>query len=269
MKQLINSTSEPGWPNIEVEFDRPIELFVDNFNGYDPNKKSFKILWVKESEEISKFKSHAIEHHKKFDAVITYDEDVLNQCDNSYFMPFGSTWISEFDFSRPKFFSVSHLTGHKNWLSGHKLRHEIHFLQNEIKIPKNFFVSKHGGPKIFENNRILGETKNNLFDSQFHICIENNKQKNYFTEKLIDCFITKTIPIYYGCPNISDFFNTEGFFIVENAKEIIQIINNLDENQYFKMLSFVEENYKLSLQFSNLTENFREKIQNILNNGNF
>jgi hypothetical protein len=38
--------------------------------------------------------------------------------------------------------------------------------------------------------------------------VESSSETEIFTERLIDCLVTKTIPIYWGCPNISDFFDT-------------------------------------------------------------
>jgi hypothetical protein len=35
MKQVINSYITPGWPNVEVDYHIPIELFVDGFLNYD------------------------------------------------------------------------------------------------------------------------------------------------------------------------------------------------------------------------------------------
>jgi len=264
MKQLINSTSEPGWPNIEVDFDRPVELFVDNFNGYDPNKNSFKILWVKEGEDISKFKSHAIEHHKKFDAVFTYDEDIMNQCDNAHFLLFGTSWIDNFDLLTTKKFQISHLTGFKEYTEGHLLRKKIHYKQNRIKTPIDFYISKYGGVENSFNNKILGETKNPLFESQFHICIENSKQKNWFTEKLIDCFVTKTIPIHWGCDNIGDFFDTRGMFIAKDLKDIIDICNSLNENIYLEKKEFIDKNFEISKKYITITDRFEELVKNIL-----
>ena len=43
-----------------------------------------------------------------------------------------------------------------------------------------------------------------LRDYRYHFCIENIKRDYWFTEKLIDCFVTGTIPIYWGCPSIFD-----------------------------------------------------------------
>ena len=54
----------------------------------------------------------------------------------------------------------------------------------------------------------------------FHIAIENNKSINFFNENLIDCIISKTIPIYYGCPNIDNYFNINGFIIIDSINDI-------------------------------------------------
>lgn len=264
MKQLVNSTSEPGWPNIEVDFHKPVELFVDNFFGYDPNKKSFKILWIKESEEISKFKSQAIEHHKKFDAVITYDEDVLNSCDNAYFLEFGTSWVSDYDFSIEKKFQISHLTGFKEMTDGHRLRKKVHYKQNRIYTPKDFYISSHGGVDNTFDNKILGDSKNPLFESQFHICIENSRQKNFFTEKLIDCLVTKTIPIYWGCENIDNFFDVRGFYIAKNFDEIISISNSLNEDSYLDKVEFIEKNFELSKKYVTIIDRLELVLYNIL-----
>jgi hypothetical protein len=59
-------------------------------------------------------------------------------------------------------------------------------------------------------------SKIEIFETyMFSIVIENSRQIHYFTEKIIDCLLTKTIPIYYGCPNISDYFDTSGWIILE------------------------------------------------------
>ena len=264
MRQLINSTSEPGWPNIEVDFSKPIELFVDNFNGYNPNNNSFKILWVKESEEISKFKASAIEHHQKFDAIIAYDEDILNQCSNAHFMEFGTAWIKDFDSDKFKHFRISHLTGFKELTLGHVLRKKVHYKQNKIKTPIDFYISQYGGVEDAFNNKRLGDKKDPLFESQFHICIENSKQKNFFTEKLIDCLITKTIPIYWGCENIDRFFDVNGFFIVNDLKDIINTCNSLNEKIYQEKKEFVDKNFDLAQKYITNLDRLEIVINNIL-----
>ena len=44
----------------------------------------------------------------------------------------------------------------------------------------------------------------------FSIVIENSIESDYFTEKLLDCFLTGTIPIYVGTKTTSEYFDTDG-----------------------------------------------------------
>jgi hypothetical protein len=105
------------------------------------------------------------------------------------------------------------------------------------------------------NNPLLGDNKFPLFETfQFSLVIESCSEKNYFTEKLIDCLITKTIPIYYGCPNISDFFDTQGWIIlvsksnIERIKELESKLSLLNSDYYTRYLNTVEKNYDISCE---------------------
>ncbi len=210
MIQNIISNTNNCWPNIQIEYYKAIDLYVDSLQNFIYNE-NFKILWVKEVEEISNFKYTVIENYKKFDIILTYDQDILNLCENAVMFEFGTTWVHDYDNLTQKKFQVSHLVGNKNKTNGHKLRQDVYHNQNNILIPKDFYVSSFGSIPNNYNSKVLGDKKNCLFESQFHICIENSKQINLFTEKLIDCLYTKTIPIFYGCDNIGNFFDVRGF----------------------------------------------------------
>ena len=268
MRQILNSNTYPDFPNLEINYHKKVELFMDSFSGYDAYNNSFKILYVKEAEAISHFRKHAIENSHLFDAIITYDKEILNSCKNSYFLTFGTTWIHDYEFKEKKF-QISHLTGHKNTTEGHNLRQKIHYKQELIKTPKDFYISKYGGVENFANNKILGDNKNQLFDSQFHICIENSREDNYFTEKIIDCFVTKTIPIYWGCPNIDNWFDLNGIIVVNNLKDIIETCNGLTEDIYYKKINAIGKNLDLSKKHATINDRLIELIKKILsNNGN-
>lgn len=265
MKQILNSNTNPNWPEIIIYYNRPVELFVDSILNYTHNN-SYKILWVKEGDEISNFKNYVLANYHLFDAILTYDNEILEKCSNSHFMAFGTSWIQDYNFSNEKLFQISHLTGHKRMTRGHIIRQEIHNQQNSINNPIDFYISQHGGVSNQYNNKILGESKNVLFNSQFHICIENSKQNGFFTEKIIDCLITKTIPIYWGCDNIGDFFNTKGFFIANDTIDIINICNSITENTYLSKLEFITENYNKGICYSTLLDRLQETITKILKN---
>ena len=69
-------------------------------------------------------------------------------------------------------------------------------------------------------NLIPNTTKwDGLEKYSYSIAIENESLKNYFSEKFTDCILARTIPIYYGCPNISDFFSNKCYYWLDINKE--------------------------------------------------
>ena len=78
---------------------------------------------------------------------------------------------------------------------------------------------------------------------QFSFAIENSIQPNYFTEKLLDCFAHKVVPIYWGCPNIDEFFHPQGILQFETIEELKDLLITIDEFTYDSMIDYVEENY--------------------------
>ena len=97
----------------------------------------------------------------------------------------------------------------------------------------------------------------------FWVAIENFSHRGFFTEKILDCFLLKTIPIYWGCSNIHDFFNKDGIIKFEEADEFIYITNNLNENYYHSKKDIIEENYQKALQYVNYEQNIIDKIKEI------
>ena len=76
--------------------------------------------------------------------------------------------------------------------------------------------------------------------------MENTETPFYYSEKILDCFLSGTIPIYYGCPNIEKFFNTDGIIIFNTKEELINIINNITPQFYLDNLKAIQENYNIA-----------------------
>jgi hypothetical protein len=87
------------------------------------------------------------------------------------------------------------------------------------------------------SNKIEFERKH-----KFSICFENSSHIGYTTEKIIEAFAAKTIPIYWGNPNIGKLFDKRAFIdvnsfgSVEEAIELIKRIDN-DDDLYMQMLA--------------------------------
>jgi hypothetical protein len=88
-----------------------------------------------------------------------------------------------------------------------------------------------------------------LKDYRYSFCIENCKKDYYFTEKLLDCFLSGTVPIYWGCPNLSDFgYDERGIIRFNTKEELLEIINNLTPETYYEMLPYIRHNYNLAIR---------------------
>lgn len=88
-------------------------------------------------------------------------------------------------------------------------------------------------------------------DYAFSVVIENCKQDCYFTEKIIDCFLTGTVPIYWGCPSIDKFFDKQGFITFDTINEFDSIVTN--ENYlisfYTNNAEHIIKNFELALNY--------------------
>lgn len=111
------------------------------------------------------------------------------------------------------------------------------------------------------------ETKAEAIDDyEFHVAIENHYAPNVWTEKLADTFLGYAVPIYYGCPNIYDYFPKDSVIQIDiydvegsiaKIKEIIAI-----EGEYERRLNGVKEarrrvieEYNLLAMINNIVEN--------------
>ncbi len=76
----------------------------------------------------------------------------------------------------------------------------------------------------------------------FSVAMENNREDLYFTEKIIDCILCGTIPVYYGCPSISHIFDSRGILSFSCKKEFNNIIGSLSFDLYRDLRRYVEWN---------------------------
>ncbi|MCQ2520972.1 MAG: glycosyltransferase family 10 [Lachnospiraceae bacterium] len=101
-----------------------------------------------------------------------------------------------------------------------------------------------------------GRHKNNLPDGQpvpdklefqkqykFSFAFENSSFPGYVTEKIVDAWAAGSIPLYWGAPDVADYFNPKAFIDCTNMKsesEIIDAVKELDEDDH-KYLTMLRE----------------------------
>jgi hypothetical protein len=89
----------------------------------------------------------------------------------------------------------------------------------------------------------------------FSITVENCQQDYYFSEKLIDTILTGTIPIYWGCPSIGDFFDIDGLIVFNTLDELENILDNISPELYFEKINVIHKNFEIAKKYT-LSENW-------------
>lgn len=80
-----------------------------------------------------------------------------------------------------------------------------------------------------------------LKQCMFHIAIENEYSPHHWTEKLSDTYIAEAVPIYFGCPNIDEYFPSDSYIRIDidRPDKAAEIISALSIAEYEKRLPSV------------------------------
>lgn len=250
MRLFVNFfEKEPFEIGLDSVKDLDFSLFVDYPPQNQNDLSSINIFLMQEPNEYFGYHDWVIQNKHLFNVIFTWDDKVLTNCDNAIFLPFGGTWLKPEQYQKeyPKNFQVSHVRGNLLKTHGHTIRYEYHDrVENELKIPHKSWVTA----GIREKVETCALAKCELFgDSQFGVVIENTSHRGYFTEKIMEMFLLKTIPAYWGCSNIGDFFNMDGIISFSNVDDLLYKLNNLDENYYNNHLDAINENYNRALNY--------------------
>lgn len=127
--------------------------------------------------------------------------------------------------SPEKMRSVSCVLSDAHVYTGHRKR--LGFVYDLIKNGLRFDL-------IGKGFRPVDDKWKALESYRFSIALENEEIPHYFTEKITDCFLAWTIPVYWGCTNLEEYFPSESFIRIDIEKpdEAAEIILSLDEREY-------------------------------------
>lgn len=224
-------------------------------------KSRYKIGWCQESPEIKPLVYHNVHRvEDRFDYIMTFHPNLLKRNSNKYKLALiGGSWVKDYEWQiYPKTKLISIIASNKNYAPGHILRHEV------IKKMKGLDVWGSGYNK-FESKL------EPLKDYMFSIAIINCKINNYWTEILTDCFATGTVPIFWGAPNIGEFFNLDGMIIFDTIEDLSKI--NLNEDLYYAKMDAIIDNFNRSQKYAStddmLADSLRPLVRNNFKKKNF
>lgn len=251
---------------------KDITLFNDypNIDNNNLNLNPINICMAMEPNQLFSIHDWVVQNGGYFNIIIAWGEDILNAHQTAILFPFGISWLDqeyvESVDSREKKFEVSFLCGAKKMIEGHKLRHRLYSREDEIIIPKFWNYTL---PDYDFNNGHHTVTdmygKKVLWNSMYSICIENSSNKNYHTEKIIDAFLSKTVPVYWGCPNLEELgYDPRGFIYCKDENEIIQAVNSLSESDYESRREAIEYNYEVAKHYGDFFGRLTSLLEEIV-----
>lgn len=243
-------------------------LFIETAPKSQEDISPINIISFQEPNEYFGLHDWVIQNKELFQIILTWDDKVLRNCKGqSIFQPFGHTWFKpeQYEKIHIKEFKVAHLCGKLLKSYGHQMRHEILARTSEFEVPINFYDTI-GDRNNLEDARLGKETV--FGNAQYGVCIENFSHRGYFTEKILDCFLMKTIPIYWGCSNIREFFNPAGIIPFQNIDDLINISNGLTLDHYEFYKEAVEDNYQRALKYIDYEQNVVDTITTIFKKNN-
>jgi hypothetical protein len=218
---------------IEVYMDYGIHLAKDS-------KSKYRYLWLCESKSIVPQQYNFLKDNFHslgdiFRKIFVHDQLLLSLGSIFEYVPPAAnfTWVKNRKiYEKNKLISM--ISSGKGFTDGHRFRNA--FMQRQMQ--ENPWIDFFG--RQFKPFKTKEEP---LADYMFSITMENDSYSNYYTEKLMDCFATGTIPIYHGTPKLGEMFNPDG---------VITLTENFDpklisSDFYFSKIDAIKDNFERCL----------------------
>lgn len=244
----------------------------DNIFFVDGRPK-VKIALLVETEQIDPKPYKALINNERlansFDLIFTHSSKILSKYAHAKFIPAGGVWygtdayggsLDELAYQK-KTRGISIVSSDKAMCVLHKARINLAW-----RLKNNPLVDTYG---TFDGGRYV-KISETLTDYRFSIVIENTLDDYCFTEKVLNCFASMTIPIYLGAKKISNFFNPEGIIqlSLDDLTNIDYILQKCDEKLYSSKKEAVIENFfrvkEMTCQEDFIYENYSELLLELL-----
>lgn len=180
--------------------------------------------------------------HGRFHRILTHNKTLLAAVPNGERHLFGSTWVPDWqDIDTTKTRQASLIASAKTYYDGHKLRHRVAAWARDHDC--DIDLLGHG-------YRSFDRKSDGLASYRYSVVIENVREESYLTEKLIDCLLCDTVPIYWGAPDIGTVFDIRGMIPCESFEDMTAALSQMSDADYAKRLEFVRQNKEKAARFA-------------------
>ena len=179
------------------------------------NKNNIIHLCLEPPNEISKYRQYA---NKKVKVIFNQLDINKNNILSHGALPWHIN--KDFDFlsnlkveSLTKENKIVWVTSNQRSSKGHNVR--MDFLDKIKELP---FVDLYG-----RGINPIDDKWNVLSSSKYAIAYENFQNDYYWTEKIADCFLSYTMPLYFGCNSVGNYFPKDSFIQIDPKDKHIDL----------------------------------------------
>lgn len=236
------------WEDIEEIFvtDQEVTTDISALRRRFPNV--LINAWTIESRGVNPEPFKFLErNYPLYDHIFTHDSALLDIASNAEFSPGGGVWIGGNHAGGE--IGVHPKTKGVSLVSSRKIRTRLHRARLMAAIKLGI---ANAGVDVFLGTEPAAWIS--LRDYRFSVVFENYQSDFYFTEKLLNCFATGTVPIYLGAKKLDKFFDTEGVIRFNSFDELRQAVAFATEEHYQLLLPAVIRNFELALDFRTIED---------------
>ena len=142
---------------------------------------------------------------------------------------------------------ISVICSNKAMIGGHRRR--LRFVEQLLELSPM--------PRFGRGFHDLPDKWEGLAPFRYSVAVENSRHDHYWTEKIADCFLAGTVPIYWGAPNIRDYFPADSMIVIDTLDpfEVARIIKTEATHEaYQRRLPALREAKRRVLEEYNLFE---------------
>jgi hypothetical protein len=220
-----------------------------------------KIAWLVESPAIAQMQrldefvlQNLDQVLDAYDIVLSSDRAFCELDAKIEFHPSGSNlpWIHEKHYRiYPKRRLCSMFASSKLMVEGHHVRHNY---AQKFKDRLDLYGGAYGSPKIGSEGH-PPDKRNGLVPYMFNVAMENCQVSLYYTEKLTDCFVTGTVPVYWGSADVGEIFDEKGIIVLDDDFDL----NTLTPDLYQSMMPHIKNNFEIARNLPGSDDELFEK----------
>ena len=182
--------------------------------------------------------------HRRFFRVLTKNAALIADIPNGAKFIAGASFVPSSDaIPANKTLMTSIIASAKRTHEGHRLRHTV------IDAARDEGLSL---DVMGRGYRPIESKVEGLAAYRFTVVIENTREPSYISEKLIDAMRCRSVPIYWGAPDVAEVFDGSGIIECNSAADILLAIRSVTPADYDTRLDAVERNAKLADHFAEI-----------------